>query len=295
MSTASGSDPPIVPVTLGADDREFIRSILRDTAGIEIGDDRDSLLASRLGPIVLERDLGSVAGLVMELRTGNRQLENNVIEAMTTNETSFFRDPGVFEDIATGVIPRLLEQIPRSAPLTIWSAASSSGQEAYSLAMLLDERFPELLQARRVRILATDLSPEMVQRTRAACYSRLEVRRGLSDARLNRYFSTVGGNYVVNESLRSLVLSRQLNLVQSLGPLPRCDLVLIRNVLIYFPSEVKSQVLKSIWRFVLSAHGALILGASEMLGDAHVDYQTHSLPTISYFTPRPIGAEAPSS
>lgn len=277
-------------LTMGADDRHFLRSMLRDTAGIEIGDDRDTLLATRLSGIINRHDLPDVAALVRTLRLGNRQLENEVIEAMTTNETSFFRDPGVFDDLADNLIPRLLDELPHDRALTIWSAASSSGQEAYSMAMLIDERFPQLLRSRRVRILATDLSAEMVERTRAGSYSRLEVRRGLSDERLERYFDLVGTHYMVTEQIRSVVLSRTLNLIHSLGPLPQCDLVLLRNVLIYFPPEVKAAVLRNIRRFVLPPYGALVLGASEMMGEAQTDYVSHQLTNLTYFTPRPMGS-----
>ena len=158
------------------------------------------------------------------------------------------------------------------------------------MAILFHELFPHLVQARRVRILATDLSQEMVDRTRDGAYTKLEVRRGLSEERLARFFDLVGNNYLVQESLRSIVLSRTLNLVHSLGPLPNCDLVLIRNVLIYFPTDVKATVLRNIRRFVLPEHGALVLGASEMMGPAQKDFVVHDLPTMPYFTPRPIGS-----
>ena len=160
----SSSPSPVVAFT--NEDRSFLRTILREAAGIEIGADRDTLLTSRLTPIIRRHDLADIATLVRTLRIGNRQLENEVIEAMTTNETSFFRDPNVFEDLGSHLIPHLLERLPADQPLTIWSAASSSGQEAYSLAILFHELFPHLVQARRVRILATDLSQEMVDRTR---------------------------------------------------------------------------------------------------------------------------------
>lgn len=280
------------PALLRPEDRTFVRNRLRDLAGIEIGDDRDSLLASRLSPVVRQHGLEGLDALVSKMRAGEPGLQDDVVMAMTTNETSFFRDAEVFADLASSILPELLDQIPAGEPLIIWSAACSSGQEAYSLAMLLDQYFPQVVQARRVRILATDISPDMVERTRSGQYSKLEVRRGLPEKMLNRYFEATGNTYTVTENLRSMVLSRPLNLIESLEPLPSCQLVMLRNVLIYFSPEVKATVLTAIRSSVLAPYGALVLGALEMLGDAQSHYESHDLNNISYYTPRPVSVVA---
>lgn len=268
-------------------DLGFLQGLVRDRASIEIGANRDSLWASRLSPLMKDHGVSDLGALVRTLRVGDRVLENAVIDAMTTNETSFFRDGATFSDISSEVIPRLLANLPSESPLTIWFAACSSGQEVYSLAMSLAIERPELIRSGRVRLLATDISKSMVERCRQGRYSGLEVRRGLDDARLKRFFDPQSdSSWIVRSQLRDLVLTRQLNLVESLAPVPTVDLVLIRNVLIYFSDEDKLNVLRNIARTVLHPGGALILGASEMLGEAAQYYTAEDLPNSVCYRPR---------
>ena len=274
-------------------DRQYLTEFLRNRAAIEIGQDRDTLLVTRLESVVAEFGLTDIAALVRAMRIGNEGLAEAVVDQMTTNETSWFRDGDVFGDLMSHVLPRILERKHPEEMVTIWSAASSSGQEIYSLAMALDQRFPELTGADpRVRLLATDLSQTMVERVRAGTYSEIEVRRGLPVALRDRYFERQGSNWVVKPRLRRLVLARDLNLNGPLTVVPRCDLVLMRNVLIYFSEDVKSSILRRVRRDVLRPNGALVLGATELLLNADSEFDAVGLPNGVCYVPKPSNTGA---
>lgn len=264
----------------------FLNAVVARRASIEIGVDRRTLWISRLNPVVKRNDLTGIDQLVQRLQSGDRELEQAVVDAMTTNETMFFRDGPVFEAIVTELLPRLLERPGSDGRITIWSGACSSGQEVYSLAMLLDIHYPELVRSGRLRILASDLSSEMVERTRAGRYSTLEIRRGLNDQHLRTYFERDGDHWVVGPQLHRLVLCRQLNLTEPLDPIPRCELVLLRNVLIYFSDADRLQVLRNVRDRVLRPHGALVLGSSELLGSADRYYDFERLSTGAFCRPK---------
>ncbi len=276
------------PLTAASSDRSlsFLQALINRRASIDIGAERKSLWLSRLNPLLAKHGLADIEELVASLMSGNRDLEQAVVDAMTTNETMFFRDGQVFGDIVKVLVPRLLERSTGGGRLTIWSAACSSGQEVYSLAMLLARHHPDLVRSGRIRILASDLSNSMVERCREARYSTLEVRRGLTDAHLAEYFDRDGDGWVVRRSLRDLVVSRPFNLMDPLDPIPRCDLVLVRNVLIYFSDSDKTALLRQIGDRVLRPQGALVLGSSELIGDAHRYYGAEQLPNGVCFQPR---------
>ena len=264
----------------------FLNALVARRASIEIGVDRRTLWISRLNPVIKRHDLAGIDQLVQCLQSGDRDLEQAVVDAMTTNETMFFRDGPVFEAIVSELLPRLLERPGSDGRITIWSGACSSGQEIYSLAMLLDMHYPELVRSGRLRILASDLSSEMVERTRAGRYSTLETRRGLTDEHLRRYFERDGDHWVVGPQLHRLVLCRQLNLTEPLDPIPRCELVLLRNVLIYFSDADRLQVLRNVRDRVLRPHGALVLGSSELLGSADRYYHFERLSAGAFCRPK---------
>lgn len=240
-----------------------IRALVRERSGIVLEDGKEYLVSNRLLPVLRQHGLPNLAALCAQLR-GSPQLAIDVVDAMTTNETSFFRDVHPFEAMRQQLIPELLSRPGRDSQLDIWSAASSSGQEPFSVAILLAEHFPDLVASRRARILATDLSPSMVERTRDAVYSRLEVNRGLSAAMLLRWFDKDGAGFRVKPELRALVDSRQLNLLQANTVGRRFDLILCRNVLIYFDQQTKARIVES-FRSALTPGGYLILGATENL------------------------------
>ncbi len=274
--------------TSGLSDRSlaFLHALVSRRASIEIGVDRRTLWVSRLNPVTRRFGLGDIDELVSRLQSGDRDLEQAVIDAMTTNETMFFRDGPVFEAIVTELLPRLLDRPGSDGRLTIWSGACSSGQEVYSLAMLLDMHHPELVRSGRMRILASDLSSEMVERTRKGRYSTLEARRGLTDHHLRTYFERDGDHWVVGPQLQRTVLCRQLNLTEPLDPIPRCELVLIRNVLIYFSDEDRLEVLRNIRDRVLRPDGALVLGSSELIGTAARYYSSERLTNGAWCRPK---------
>lgn len=277
MSDVAAAAPSTTSAIAPADGA-FLRHLLREKAAIEVDERRDYLLSARLTPLTIDFQLENIADVVRRLRLGDQRLEDAVIDAMTTNETSFFRDPTFYSDLVSTVLPQLIDGLTPGHPLTIWSAASSSGQEIYSIAMTIDQHFPHLLQSQAVRFLATDISPSMVERCHQGRYSEQEIARGVDPELRDRYFDRDGASYVVRRSLRDVVFNRQINLVHSFGMVPKCDLILLRNVLIYFRDDVRTSILERMRQGVLKPDGLVILGASETLVNIDVGYDTVHLP-----------------
>jgi chemotaxis protein methyltransferase CheR len=246
--------------TCSVEDFEFVRRLLRERSAIAIEPGKEYLVESRLAPLARREGLGSVADLIRVLRSGASRLTTAVVEAMTTNETSFFRDPPVFETLRTSILPDLIAKRSAARRLRIWSAAASTGQEAYSVVMLLREHFPEL-SGWRVEVLGTDLSTAVLKKARIGVYSRFEVARGLSTERLGRWFRPKGADYQLDRSILDAVQFRPLNLVTP-GPLPQSDLVLLRNVLIYFDLETRRRILTRV-RAAMEPGSWLLLGTAE--------------------------------
>ncbi|MBY0401507.1 protein-glutamate O-methyltransferase CheR [Myxococcota bacterium] len=242
-------------------DFKFFASFLKDRSGIALEASKQYLIDTRMAPILKEKKLADLAALVTALKAGDKTLGEMVVEAMTTNETSFFRDVTPFDAFRNEILPRVIERRDRERKLQIWSAASSSGQEPYSIAILLREHFPQLASW-NVNILATDLSKEMVEKTSKGEYSQLEVNRGLPAPLLAKYFSRKGVRWHVNDDVRKLLTSRTLNLLENWVGIPPADVVFIRNVLIYFEPELKKQILGKI-RKILRPGGYLFLGGAE--------------------------------
>ena len=238
-----------------------LATILRNGSGLIIGPDKQYLLESRLAPALKQHGLPDLDALAEKLRTHAPSLEQQVIEAMTTNESLFFRDDRPFNHFRTQVLPRLLAARPPGAKLRLWSAAASSGQEAYSLAMILAEHRAQL-GARPVEILGTDLSREQLARARTGLYSQFEVQRGLPMTMLVKYFAKDGANWQINAALRAMVSFREWNLLADPKPLGSFDVVFCRNVLIYFDQPTKSRVLNAIAR-QMAPDGLLYLGGAE--------------------------------
>lgn len=250
-------------MSLSPVDFDFVSTLVRQSSAIVLERDKAYLVESRLLPVARELGAGSVEALVEQLRRAPRgPLRSRVVEAMTTNETSFFRDQHPFHALSATVLPELLEARRTTRTLNIWCAAASSGQEPYSIAMLLDEALATT-PGWRVRLLATDISEQMLERTRQGLYSQLEVNRGMPAAQLVRHFRREGAAWRVNDNLRRMVETRFLNLVEDWGAMPPMDVVFLRNVLIYFDVATKRQVLAQV-RKVLAPDGYLFLGAAEM-------------------------------
>lgn len=246
---------------MNARDFDFLVCLIRDRSGIVLTADKMYLVESRLTPIMREAGCGDLAALVQKMRGCDLSLTEQVIDAMTTNETLFFRDTKPFETLKTAVFPALLAARPAGQRIRIWSAACSTGQEPYSIALLLEEnkaQFPP----DRFEIVATDLSPSVLKKASAGIYSQFEVQRGLPVQMLIRYFQKDGDRWILNEAIRRRVSFRPFNLLQDPAVLGSCDLILCRNVLIYFDNETKTRILERMAR-ILKPDGALILGGSE--------------------------------
>jgi chemotaxis protein methyltransferase CheR len=241
---------------------EYVRTLLRQRSAHVLEDDKIYLVETRLLPLARRQGLESVEELVLHLRArSNETLLVEVVEAMTINETCFFRDAHAFDALRHAVIPELIQRRAGVRTLNIWSAACSSGQEPYSLAILLRHYFPHLT-AWKIRLLASDLSTTMLERSVRGRYSNLEVSRGLPPEFLEIYFRKEGDGWQVRDDIRRMVEFCQINLRDSWPKLPLADLVLMRNVLIYFDLPTKAQILRRVRR-VIHSEGYLMLGGAE--------------------------------
>lgn len=252
----------------GADpDFRLFRDYLERTCGIVLGDNKKYLVSSRLGRLLEQKGISSLGELVtLVQQQPHSGLREMVVNAMTTNETLWFRDSYPFEVLKSRLIPEFIQNSPGQR-LRIWSAACSSGQEPYSLSMAIDEferARPGQLRG-GAQIVATEISTAMLNTSRAACYDSLAMARGLSLERRERHFDeTARGEWTVKQALRNRVEFRQLNLLDSYSILGKFDIVFCRNVLIYFSADVKKDILRRM-HATLKPGGYLVLGASEAL------------------------------
>jgi chemotaxis protein methyltransferase CheR len=242
-------------------DYEFLRKLLKERSGLDLSTDKQYLVESRLIPLARRAGLAGIAELTAKMRSGSEALTVEVVEAMTTNETFFFRDKIPFDHLRETVLPELLQARANRRSLRIWCAASSSGQEPYSIAMCLKE-FASTLMGWRVEILATDLSQGVLDKSRAGIFSQFEVQRGLPIQMLVKHFTQVGELWQLNADIRAMVQHRQLNLLQDFSHLGTFDVIFCRNVLIYFDQNTKVGIFDRLAR-MLEADGVLALGAAE--------------------------------
>jgi chemotaxis protein methyltransferase CheR len=244
------------------EDFDMFSTLLRQRSGLVLTRDKAYLLESRLMPVARKWNMKGLDELAGTIRTRrDEQLLRDVTEAMTTNESSFFRDQKPFDQFRDVVLPAMLQARAARRTIRIWSAACSSGQEAYSLCMLLLEE-PARLQGWRIEIVGTDLSGEMVERAKAGVYTQFEVQRGLPIQRLVKHFKQIGDKWQISDRIRSMVQFREFNLLTDLSSLGQFDVVFCRNVLIYFDQPTKTKVLEGISR-VLPPDGILYLGGAE--------------------------------
>lgn len=237
-------------------------TVLKTRSGLVIGPDKLYLLETRLASILKREQLRDLTVLAERLRApGSEPLIRQVVEAMTTNESFFFRDDKPFLHFRNQALPRLLSSRSAGAPLRIWSAASSSGQEAYSIAMILAE-CRAAIGERRIEIIGTDLAREQVARARDGLYTQFEVQRGLPVQMLMRHFRKEENNWRISEAIRAMVQYREWNLLGDLRPLGQFDVVFCRNVLIYFDQPTKAKVLGAIAQ-QMAPDGMLYLGGAE--------------------------------
>lgn len=248
------------------EDYRAFQVFLRDACGIVLGDNKQYLVANRLRRILEEQAVTSLTALVRRIEQGSvRGLRERVIDAMTTNETFWFRDNFPFETLRDVILPRLLLE-QRKADLRVWSAACSFGQEPYSVSMILDEfRQRRGFSGREPLIVATDISSAALEAARRGCYDRLSVNRGLSESRRRHYFrETADGQFQLESAIRDRVTFRQLNLLENYAGLGQFDIIFCRNVLIYFAADSKADILRRM-HATLRPGGILILGASESM------------------------------
>ena len=249
-------------MTLAPADFDYIRDVVRRHSAIVLDHGKEYLVESRLVPLARKEGEQSIASLVAKMRAERTgALTGRVVDAMTTNETSFFRDNHPFDAMQRRVLPELVTARAAERRLSIWCGASSSGQEPYSLTMVLKGALAAL-PGWSAALLATDISAEMLQRTSAGLYSQLEVNRGLPVTMLVKHFDKVGTQWQVKPDLRAMVTTRPLNLAAPFPPLGSFDVVFLRNVLIYFDTPTKKAVLERVRR-VLRPGGYLFLGGAE--------------------------------
>jgi len=242
-------------------DYDYLRKILKDRSGLVLSADKQYLVESRLVPLARKSGLPGIPELVQKMKAGDERLTVDVVEAMTTNETFFFRDKVPFEHFRETIMPKLLQARAARKSLRIWCAAGSTGQEPYSLAMILKEMGSQLA-GWRIDILATDISVEVQEKSKAGIYSQFEVQRGLPIQMLVKYFKQVGETWQVNADIRAMVQHRQLNLLQDFSHLGTFDVVFCRNVLIYFDQDTKIAVFNRLVK-LMEPDGFLVLGAAE--------------------------------
>lgn len=249
-------------MAINPQDFEYISKLIRERSAIVLEKGKEYLVDSRLMPIINQEKLGSMEELISKLRNSPPNcLHDKVVDAMTTNETSFFRDIHPFETLKKSIIPEIMAKRSAQKELNIWCGASSSGQEPYTLVMLLLSNFPSL-SSWKVTFIATDISDEMLTRCRNGLYSQLEVNRGLPAALMVKYFERKGTEWQIKKELRDMIDFRKMNLATAWPFMPRMDLVMLRNVLIYFDVEVKKTILGKI-RQLLKPDGYLFLGGAE--------------------------------
>ena len=242
-------------------DYEFLRKLLKERSGLDLSSDKQYLVESRLIPLARRAGLPGIAELVAKIKGGSDALTAEVVEAMTTNETFFFRDKIPFDHLRETVLPALLQARASRRSLRIWCAASSTGQEPYSIAMCLKE-MGAALAGWRVEIVATDLSQGVLEKAKAGIFSQFEVQRGLPIQMLVKYFTQIGELWQLNADIRAMVQHRQLNLLQDFSHLGTFDVIFCRNVLIYFDRDTKAGIFDRLAK-VLEPDGVLALGAAE--------------------------------
>lgn len=254
------------------DNFSFVCKFLYQKSGLVLSQEKAYLLENRLSPIARQHDLADLDALIQKLRSGTViGLDNEVIDTMTTNESLFFRDSKPFDQLREMTFPYLAKARANRRKLRIWSAAASTGQEAYSIAMVLEEQ-KERFENWKLEILGTDLSSAALERARSGIYSQFEVQRGVNVQMLLKHFNKVDNNWQVNDNLKAMAKFQIFNLLDDPSKFGEFDVIFCRNVLIYFDKETKAQVLNRIRR-VLAPDGVLFLGATETMLGISTEFQ----------------------
>jgi chemotaxis protein methyltransferase CheR len=242
-------------------DYEYLRKLLKDHSGLDLSADKQYLIESRLLPLSRKCGVPGISELVQTMKGGSSSIVAQVVEAMTTNETFFFRDKVPFDHFRDSIVPELLKARAARKTIRIWCAAGSTGQEPYSLAMCLKEMSAQLA-GWRVEIVATDLSREVLEKSKSGIYSQFEVQRGLPIQLLVKYFKQNGELWQISPDIRAMIQHRQLNLLHDFSQLGVFDIIYCRNVLIYFDQDTKINIFGRLAK-TMEPDGFLVLGAAE--------------------------------
>lgn len=272
-------------------DYDYLRKLLKERSGLVLSGDKEYLVESRLLPIARKMGLAHLNELVGKLRApGAERLIVDVVEAMTTNESFFYRDKIPFDHFREGILPSLIKSRASQRRIRIWCAAASTGQEPYSLSMIIKDMAAQLA-GWRVEILGTDLSNEVLEKARAGVYSQFEVQRGLPVQMLVKYFAQNGETWQISPDIRAMVQYRSLNLLQDFNHLGSFDVIFCRNVLIYFDQPTKIGVLERCAR-LLEPDGFLVLGAAETVVGLTEAFKP-STERRGLYTPNPAALKGP--
>jgi chemotaxis protein methyltransferase CheR len=276
------------------EDFGYLRKLLKERSGLVLAAEKQYLAESRLMPLARRHGMATLAELIAKLKDApGAALVSQVVDAMTTNETFFFRDKIPFEHFRDAVLPALMASRARDKRIRIWCTAASTGQEPYSLAMMLRE-LGKIVDGYRFHIVATDLCGEVIEKAKAGVYSQFEVQRGLPIQLLVKYFSKLDERWQIAPELRAMVQFRTLNLLNDFSPLGGFDLVFCRNVLIYFDQPTKIGVLERIAR-LMPEDGYLVLGAAETVVGLTDLFKPHADKRGLYLPNAPVRAAPPAS
>lgn len=282
---------------MNPEDYAFLAELLRKESGLSLGEGKEYLITGRLNPIAASLGLTDLEGLIQRLRfRPDRSLVQTVCEAMTTNESMFFRDGKPFDNLRETLLPALIQARRHVRRLRIWCAACSTGQEPYSIAMLIKADVPQL-GGWNIEILGTDISSKALERARAGRYTQFEVQRGLPVQMLVRFFKQEGREWVIAPEIREMATFREFNLLQPYNEFGDFDLIFCRNVLIYFDAPTKSGVLRRLAR-ALNTEGYLLLGSAETVLGLSDEFELAAKGISAYRKRRPsplVAAPAPRS
>ena len=273
---------PKVEEKLAPADAAFVIDFAGRKIGVQL-QGKEYLIESRLTQACKDTGIPSMADLIDRCRQHDRMASTALLDSLTTNETSFFRDAHPFESLIDHIVPEMLRSPGKR--LQVWNAACSSGQEPYTFAMTMLEKQPAAATPSKLRILATDVSSAMVTRCKEAEYSKFEINRGLPSDLAMKYFDQIGRKYKAKRVLTDLVETRELNLLDPWVDVPRCDIVFLRNVLIYFSNADKSMILDRIRSQVLNRDGCLVLGSSETLVNLNAGFEGRKVGASTFYFP----------
>ncbi len=266
---------------MNSNDFSYLANTLRRRSGLVLPENKAHMVETRLAPVMRRFGFRDVGSLIKELHYGHEALVQAVIEAMTTNDSAFFRDRRTYDEFRDIVLPTLLRDRAEVRQLRIWCTACAAGQEPYSVAMILDDA-NLVMDGWDISLIGTDINSQMIARAQEGVYSQFEVQRGLPIRRLVTNFTQEGTNWRIADHLRRMVTFRTFNLLDSFGWLPDCDVVFCRNVLMYLDHKARLSVLDRI-SDILAPDGALLVGPAESMGGYTIGYtQADSAPGLFY-------------